>query len=47
MYEVWTKHNNGELGVLVCISTKVGCKKYINQAVRKGANPDNFIVREA
>lgn len=47
MYEVWTVHEDGQLGVLLCISTKAGCNRYIRQAVKKGANPDTLVIRKA
>lgn len=47
MYEVWTIHENGERGVLVCISTKAGCDRYVAQAVKKGANPEGFVILKA
>ena len=47
MYEVWTVHKNGKLGVLLCISTKTGCDRYIKQAIKKGADPNTFQIRKA
>lgn len=43
MYEVWTKHEDGERGVLLCISTEAGCKRYVQQAVEKGADPERLV----
>ena len=33
-------------GVLVCISTKAGCEKYVERAIRRGEAADRFQIRE-
>ena len=44
MYEVWTKHENGELGVLLLNALRQDCESYVEQAIKKGADPDSMVI---
>lgn len=44
MCEVWTKCKDGKRGTLLYLSTVEGCKRYVQQAIEKGASPNGFVV---
>ena len=44
MCEVWTKCKDGKRGTLLYLSTAEGCRRYVQQAIEKGASPNGFVV---
>lgn len=44
MYEVWTVHADGSYGVFLCMSTETMCRRYVEQAIAKGADPETLMI---
>ena len=44
MYEVWTVHENNSFGVFLCMSTETMCRKYVNEKIAAGVDPDTLVI---